>query len=173
MKGIIPILTIFLCYQVSGQVKFDCSRKKIIADIIEKSTKIPMEANNIYIYSILDNSDVTEEIASRDCDIFRIGSIPPVSGSAAYVHMLLVNGEKMTFIDMSQSFEQVVKELLKYFKTNPNVDKRLLPLYTEKITYWFLRNHWRDERGEWYDWFNEQDSVSREYYKFQYPKQNN
>ena len=37
------------------------------------------------------------------------------------------------------------------------------------VLLWFLCSHWSDELGPWYDWFQVRDSVSREYYKFQYP----
>ena len=74
----------------------------------------------------------------------------------------------MTFINMKQSYEKVIKAILKFFEQNDDVDPRLMPLYIQRITGWYLRNHWRDERGDWCNWFNEADSVSSEYYKFQY-----
>lgn len=52
--------------------------------------------------------------------------------------------------------------MLHYFDRNKEVDNRLMPMYINLITWWYLRNHWADELGPWYDWFQERDSVSRE-----------
>lgn len=105
---------------------------------------------------------------SRPWDIYRI----VVRGSTgAYNHILLVNGEKMTFINMRQSYDKVMRELLAYFKHNKDVDERLFPLYNSLIIDWFMRNHMmRDQSGKWYDWFERKDPLSRDYLKFQYPE---
>lgn len=76
----------------------------------------------------------------------------------------------MSFINMKQPYEDVIKAILNFFDRNENIDRRLMPMFIQRITWWYLRNHWGDERGEWYDWFNKQDLVSREYYPFQYPR---
>ncbi len=101
----------------------------------------------------------------RKVDVYRI----LFSGiSNADNHILLINGADMTFINMKQSYEKVIKAILRFFELNNDVDPRLMPLFIQLITGWYLRNHWQDECGEWFDWFNEADSVSAEYFKFQY-----
>lgn len=103
----------------------------------------------------------------RKIDIYRI----LLSGdSGANNHILLITGHKMTFINTNNSYNDVVEAVLHFFEKNNEVDQRLMPLYIQKITWWYLRNHWKDERGEWHDWFNKKDSISMEYYQFQYPQ---
>lgn len=101
---------------------------------------------------------------TRKIDIYRCVTL----GSHRKNHILLLNGRDMTFINLNKPYDKVIKEVLRYFDKNKDVGNRLMPLYIDLITWWFLYNHWTDEIGPWYDWFHQQDSVSREYYRFQY-----
>lgn len=102
---------------------------------------------------------------TRKVDIYRINS----SRLPRHYHLLLLNGKDMTFINMYKPYHKVIKEVFRFFRKNKDIDRRLMPLFMNRVTMWFLCSHLSDELGPWYDWFQERDSVSREYYKFQYP----
>ena len=101
---------------------------------------------------------------TRKIDIYRCVAF----ASHLTYHILLLNGRDMTFINLNKPYDKVIKEVLRYFDKNKDVDNRLMPLYVDLITRWFLHNHWEDDLGPWHDWFHQRDSVSREYYRFQY-----
>lgn len=163
----------------------DAIEKKICE--FNNRTQIPNTRSVILVANLLDDSiaynDLQERVPldttykgsynpsnilnqnTRKIDIYRFVAM----GSHRTNHILLLKGKDMTFINMHKPYDKVIKEVLRYFDRNKEVDNRLMPIYINLITWWYLRNHWADELGPWYDWFQERDSVSREYYKFQYP----
>lgn len=190
---IVLSIALLTCRKVYGQDEIFRFNEETLSAIVDKidefdhTTPFLNARSPVFVANLLSDSvaysDIQKRVArdstykgsfnpsnilnqnTRKIDIYRVGAMNcPVTD-----HILLIKGKEMTFINMHKCYSEVIKEVMRYFEKNKDVDKRLMPLYIHRITLLFLRNHWGDELGPWYDWFHERDSISKEYYPFQYP----
>lgn len=108
---------------------------------------------------ITDNNHI-----SKKFDLYSFNRI----NNRSYVAM--INGDKCTFLDIKrQSYDEILQCLVKYFKKNPNIDTRLLPLYVQLVTLEYLWNKRSfGEYGPWRQWFDDDmtDPIVKEYSKY-------
>lgn len=117
------------------------------------------ENYNLYIRSWISNKLITEpNQISEPIDIWSFIGISPHS----YEHVLFTVNKKSHLINMNQSYEDVIQDLIDYFKANPDIDNRLLPLFIHKIHTIYLVNTTKNQKGQWYNLWYQRDSLSKQ-----------
>ena len=132
---------------------------------------------NMAIYDLFTStriSDITEgDIAnSHNAYVFRFSSSSPMceiiftnNGEIEYIPEY--NYRDKTYL----GYDYYVDKVIDYFDRNPNIDKKLLPIYIQAITE-FQSTSLTDlsQFGEWHDWGGtpdgKEDSISRVYSKY-------
>lgn len=77
-----------------------------------------------------------------------------------YPIIIFVNEGTVTFLDLAnKEYDEVIQYVLKYFQDNPNIDKRLLPIWLQRIS-----DEWLVEKSlnynDWQGWLNTKDDSS-------------
>ena len=134
---------------------------------------------NMAIYDLFTStriSDITEgDIAnSHNAYVFRFSSSSPMceiiftnNGEIEYIPEY--NYRDKTYL----GYDYYVDKVIDYFDRNPNIDKKLLPLYIQAITEFKSTAAVElDQAGSWSQWlgvgynYNNQDSIGRAYSKY-------
>lgn len=165
-------------FSASAQIKFDdAMRKNLHYELLRIDNLLdskwmfegPDSHNepNLNIRNLLTRERITDRnYMSDQFGIYSFNSSNNIS------HVFLINGDKYSIIEMGfPTYEQIIEKVLKYFRKNPEVDKRLLPLYIQKITLQYLWNHGGyDDFGPWRKWFdkNTTDSIALKYRDYLY-----
>lgn len=160
---------------VFSQIQFnDTFRKKIAAQIDKKiwgedTIRFEMGSDepSLTILNLLNLKRVTsKKYVSSKYGLFAFSTIGNKSD------ILLTYQGKYTFINISEmSYASILKTIINYFDKFPDIDKRLMPIYVQKITLqylWNVRSY--DQYGPWRRWFGEDktDLIAKEYSKYLY-----
>lgn len=88
-------------------------------------------------------------------------------------YVLLTNHGKLEIITVRDDggYESLIKKIFKYFKDNPNIDERLLPLYVQELTKeYVVQKLGYSQDGPWRQWedntYDKVDSIGRIYNKY-------
>lgn len=83
--------------------------------------------------------------------------------------LLLTNGGKCEYLNQSRlsSYDELLHIIKNYFRRNPDIDERLLPIYINRASAVFLKDRaYFVQGGIWRSWFDNEDAVSKEYSKY-------
>jgi hypothetical protein len=124
---------------------------------------------NMRIWNLLTLDRIPDSVAhvSRKYDIYLI----EMFGTRVTGTVMFTNGSEFEFVNPKKTdYEDYMMWVIDYFKRNPDIDKRLMPIYVQQITWEYLRWHAAiDESGQlWRSWFDEdpRDSIATEYRPF-------
>lgn len=157
------ILLLILPSVLKAQIIFTDSirhelRKHLFAngDALDSDT---YSYGNLWIRSLMSNKLTGCPDEKTDVvDILEFQDASPHN----YAHILLVAGEKSRIINMRRTYAEILQDLLDFFARNPEIDDRLLPLFSYKIYLTFLQSTTKPQLGKWYNWWHQRDSLSRQ-----------
>jgi len=163
----ISLMFLFCLNSLEAQLKLDLKLKR---EIVAKSQRNYIDAERLVIASVLASDSIflaDEEYTCKQYDILVIFDRSYTTG--IHSDMLLVNNSEWTILSIYQPYSDIIKKVLEYFEVNDNIDKRLLPIYIQKITKRFLTEKFgNDQTGPWHDWLlkRPQDTIALQYGKY-------
>lgn len=162
MKKFILLILLVLPCSISAQIIFsDSVRHEMRRYLYNAGDALNPDTytyGNLWIRSKLTGTLIDFDTKSNSIDIISFKDASPHT----YRHILLVYNDKYHMINMNQSYSEIMKDLLSFFDNNPEIDDRVLLLFNKYIYKVFLSNTLEDEKGQWYDWWNQRDSLSKQ-----------
>ena len=169
MKKILFILLglLFGINTLEAQLKLDSTLRR---EIVAKSNQEYMDADRLVIAPVLDSDSVfltNEAYTCKPYDILIIFDRSYPTGT--FSDMLLVNNDEWTILEINQTYSEMIEDVLEYFEINDEIDKRLLPIYIQKVTKEYLYEYMGNSQyGPWRSWSSQkpQDTIAVQYGKY-------
>ena len=127
-------------------------------------------SGKLIIAPVLDSDSVfltDEAYTCKPYDILIIRDRSHFTGT--FSDMLLVNNDEWTILEIAQPYSEMIEEVLEYFEINDEIDKRLLPIYIQKVTKRYLYEYFGNAQfGSWRSWSSQkpQDTIAVQYSKY-------
>lgn len=136
MKNRLTYIFLFCCFVAGLQAQPDTLKTSLIKFLIEKKDLISdyksFNTNVLIVNDIL----TLEKPEKEDYGIFKFGTL----SSHSYFHILLKDKNKYKILDMRQPLENVVLQVVSYFKEEEFYDRDLVLAYLDKVIELYKRN---------------------------------